>query len=64
MIGKIRKDHSFGGCIRYVTQKDDSKIIALEGVLLETTEEMVRNFRWQSKKSSKDRSLKKMNRFV
>ena len=33
MIGKIRKDHSFGGCIRYVTQKDDSKIIALEGVL-------------------------------
>ena len=51
MIGKIRKDHSFGGCIRYVTQKDDSKIIALEGVLLETTEEMVRKFRWKSKKS-------------
>ena len=60
MIGKIRKAHSFGGCIRYVTQKDDSKIIALEGVLLETTEEMVRNFRWQSKKSSKDHSLKKI----
>ena len=28
MIGKIRKGRSFGGCIRYVTQKDDAKIIA------------------------------------
>ena len=27
MIGKIRKGRSFGGCIRYVTQKDDAKII-------------------------------------
>ena len=60
MIVKIRQDHSFGGCIRYVAQMNDSKIIALEGVLLETTEEMVRNFRWQSKKSSKDHSLKKI----
>ena len=34
MIGKIRKGRSFGGCIRYVTQKDDAKIIASEGVLL------------------------------
>ena len=38
MIGKIRKGHSFCGCIRDVTQKDDSKSSALEGVLLETTE--------------------------
>lgn len=30
MIGKIRKGRSFGGCIRYVTQKDDAKIIASE----------------------------------
>ena len=28
MIGKIRKGRSFSGCIRYVTQKDDAKIIA------------------------------------
>lgn len=35
MIGKIRKGRSFSGCIRYVTQKDDAKIIASEGVLLE-----------------------------
>ena len=39
MIGKIRKGRSFGGCIRYVTQKDDAKIIASEGVLLGTAEE-------------------------
>ena len=30
MIGKIRKGRSFGGCIRYVTQKDDAEIIASE----------------------------------
>ena len=47
MIGKIRKGRSFGGCIRYVTQKDDAKIIASEGVLLGTAEEMARSFRWQ-----------------
>ena len=42
MIGKIRKGRSFSGCIRYVTQKDDAKIIASEGVLLGTAEEMAR----------------------
>ena len=47
MIGKIKKGRSFGGCIRYVTQKDDAKIIASEGVLLGTAEEMARSFRWQ-----------------
>ena len=47
MIGKIRKGCSFSGCIRYVTQKDDAKIIASEGVLLGTAEEMARSFRWQ-----------------
>ena len=45
MIGKIRKGRSFSGCIRYVTQKDDAKIIASEGVLLGTAEEMARSFR-------------------
>ena len=47
MIGKIKKGRSFGGCIRYVTQKDDAKIIASEGVLLGTAEETARSFRWQ-----------------
>ena len=48
MIGKIRKGRSFGGCIRYVTQKDDAEIIASEGVLLGTAEEMARSFRWNA----------------
>lgn len=60
MIRKIKKGRSFGGCIRYVTQKDDAKIIASEGVLLRTAEEMARSFQQQSKKSSKDHSLKKI----
>ena len=60
MIRKIKKGRSFGGCIRYVTQKDDAKIIASEGVLLGTAEEMARSFQRQSKKSSKDHRLKKI----
>ena len=26
MIGKLKKGSSFGGCIRYVTGKDEAKI--------------------------------------
>lgn len=33
MIGKLKKGSSFGGCIRYVTGKDEAKIIASDGVL-------------------------------
>ena len=29
MIGKLKKGSSFGGCIRYVTGKDEAKILAL-----------------------------------
>ena len=36
MIGKLKKGSSFGGCIRYVTGKDEAKIIASDGVLLGT----------------------------
>jgi len=28
MIGKLKKGASFGGCVRYVTGKDEAKIIA------------------------------------
>ena len=28
MIGKLKKGSSFGGCIRYVTGKDEAKILA------------------------------------
>ena len=45
MIGKIKKGRSFGGCICYVTQKDNAEIIASEGVLLGTAEETARSFR-------------------
>jgi excisionase family DNA binding protein len=40
MIGKLKKGSSFGGCIRYVTGKDEAKIIASDGVLLGTNAEM------------------------
>ena len=28
MIGKLKKGASFGGCVRYVTGKDEAKILA------------------------------------
>ena len=36
MIGKLKKGSSFGGCVRYVTGKDEAKILASDGVLLGT----------------------------
>ena len=39
MIGKLKKGASFGGCIRYVTGKDEAKIIVSDGVLLGTNAE-------------------------
>ena len=32
MIGKLKKGSSFAGCIRYVTGKDEAKILASDGV--------------------------------
>ena len=48
MIGKLKKGASFAGCIRYVTGKDEAKILASDGVLLGTNAEMIRrtSFRW------------------
>ena len=34
----------FGGCIRYVTGKDEAKILASDGVLLGTNAEIVQSF--------------------
>ena len=48
MIGKLKKGSSFGGCIRYVTGKDEAKIIASDGVLLGTNAEMTQSFELQS----------------
>ena len=44
MIGKLKKGCSFGGCIRYVTGKDEAKILASDGVLLGTHTEMAQRF--------------------
>ena len=40
MIGKLKKGASFGDCVRYVTCKDEAKIIASDGVLLGTSPQM------------------------
>ena len=47
MIGKLKKDSSFAGCIRYVTGKDEAKILASDGVLLGTNAEIVQSFELQ-----------------
>ena len=47
MIGKLKKGSSFGGCIRYVTGKDEAKILASDGVLLGTNAEMAQSFELQ-----------------
>lgn len=47
MIGKLKKGCSFGGCIRYVTGKDEAKILASDAVLLGTNAEMTQSFELQ-----------------
>ena len=47
MIGKLKKGASFGGCIRYVTSKDEAKILASDGVLLGTNAEIAQSFELQ-----------------
>ena len=47
MIGKLKKGCSFAGCIRYVTGKDEAKILASDGVLLGTNAEMAQSFELQ-----------------
>ena len=47
MIGKLKKGCSFGGCVRYVTGKDEAKILASDGVLLGTNAEMTQSFELQ-----------------
>ena len=47
MIGKLKKGASVGGCIHYVTGKDEAKILASDGVLLGTNAEMTQSFELQ-----------------
>ena len=53
MIGKLKKGSSFAGCIRYVTGKDEAKILASDGVLLGMTAEIVQSFELQRQLNSR-----------
>ena len=41
MIGKIMKAASFSRCVHYVTGKEDARILASDGVLLTTTQDII-----------------------
>ncbi len=47
MIGKITGGKSFGGCVRYVVEKQGSEILFGEGIRLEETAKMTKDFNMQ-----------------
>ena len=47
MIGKIMKAASFKRCVQYVTGKEDAKILASDGVLLTSTQDIIDSFMFQ-----------------
>lgn len=47
-MAKIVKGGSFGGCVRYVTGKNDAKLLAADGVLLDSKQSIVDSFEAQS----------------
>ena len=47
MIGKIMKAASFSRCVHYVTGKKDARILASDGVLLTTTQDIIDSFEFQ-----------------
>ena len=47
MIGKIMKAASFSRCVHYVTDKEDARIFASNGVLLTTTQDIIDSFEFQ-----------------
>jgi hypothetical protein len=48
MIGKIIKGKSFKGCISYILDKEDAKLLGSEGVLLNDTNSIINSFYMQS----------------
>jgi hypothetical protein len=48
MMAKIVKGSSFGGCVRYVTSKRDAKLLAADGVLLDSKQSIIDSFEAQS----------------
>ena len=47
MIGKIIKAASFKRCVQYVTGKEDARILASDGVLLTSTQDIIDSFEFQ-----------------
>jgi hypothetical protein len=48
MIGKIIKGKSFKGCISYILNKENAKLLGSEGVLLNDTNSIINSFYMQS----------------
>ena len=53
MIGKIMKAASFSRCVHYVTGKEDARILASDGVLLTTTQDIIDSFEFQRQMNPK-----------
>jgi len=51
MIGKIMKAASFSRCVHYVTDKEEARILASDGVLLTTTQDIIDSFEFFDKRS-------------
>lgn len=49
MIGKVVTGKSFGGCVRYVVNKVDAKVLYVEGIRIENTSQMIQDFNMQRK---------------
>ena len=47
MIGKIMKAASFSRCVHYVTGKEEARILACDGVLLTSTQDIIDSFEFQ-----------------
>ena len=47
MTGKIMKTASFSRCVHYVTGKEGARILASDGVLLTTTQDIIDSFEYQ-----------------
>lgn len=49
MIGKVITGKSFGGCVRYVVQKQDAETLYAEGVRAQQVDQTIRDFNMQRK---------------
>jgi len=47
MMGKTITGRSFGGCVRYVVNKQDAKILSAEGVRMQSANAMINDFNLQ-----------------